>query len=224
MPAPISVIIPTLNASATIGPCLGAVALGLDAGLIAEVIIVDGGSGDDIVTVADLSGARLLVVERGRGGQLAKGAAAAKADWLLFVHADTVLDDNWTNAVLTQLNNREKAGYFRLRFDAKGFAPTLFAAWANLRSRVFGLPYGDQGLLIHRDTYAEIGGHPEIPLMEDVAIARRLKGRLTALRATATTSADKYRQQGWFRRGTRNLWLLFRYFTGGKPEDLASRY
>ena len=99
------------------------------------------------------------------------------------------------------------------------------AGWANLRSRWFGLPYGDQGLLIHRSLYRTVGGYPEQPLMEDVAIARSLgRARLTGLNAVARTGADRYLRDGWLRRGARNLWTLARYFLGASPEALAKAY
>ncbi|MBT7802492.1 MAG: glycosyl transferase, partial [Tateyamaria sp.] len=87
-----------------------------------------------------------------------------------------------------------------------------------------GLPYGDQGLLIRRDLYNNVGGYSDQPLMEDVAIVLKLRGRLIPLDAFAVTSGSKYRQRGWFRQGARNLWTLFRYLTGKSPEDLARFY
>jgi rSAM/selenodomain-associated transferase 2 len=223
MPAPISVIIPTLNAAATIGPTLAALAEGLDAGLIGELIIVDGGSEDGIEAIADDIGARFKVTLPSRGGQLAAGAALAARPWLLFAHADTVLGAGWVEAVQTPVSSPQKAGYFRLRFDATGLAPRLVAGWANLRSRLFGLPYGDQALLISVALYTKVGGHPDQPLMEDVALSRALKGKLTPLKADAVTSAAKYQGQ-WLRRGCRNLALLIRYFFGASPDALARRY
>jgi len=223
MPAPISVIIPTLNAAGTIGPTLAVLAEGLDAGLVGELIIVDGGSDDGIGAIADAIGARFIAVPPSRGGQLATGAALAIRPWLLFIHADTVLSEGWLEAVQAHLATPEKAGYFRLRFDAIGLAPRLVAGWANLRSRVLGLPYGDQALLISATLYAKVGGHPNQPLMEDVALNRTLKGKLTPLNTEALTSAAKYQGQ-WLRRGSRNLSLLIRYFLGASPETLAKRY
>ncbi|MBT5301401.1 MAG: glycosyl transferase, partial [Tateyamaria sp.] len=85
-------------------------------------------------------------------------------------------------------------------------------------------PYGDQGLLIRRDLYNNVGGYSDQPLMEDVAIVLKLRGRLIPLDAFAVTSGSKYRQKGWFRQGARNLWILFRYLTGKSPEDLARFY
>ncbi len=223
MPAPISVIIPTLNAAATIGPTLAVLAEGLDAGLIGELIIVDGGSDDGIEAIADDIGARFKATSPSRGGQLAAGAVLAARPWLLFVHADTVLAQGWLAAVQSHLTTPDKAGYFRLRFDATGPAPRLVAGWANLRSRLFGLPYGDQALLISAALYTKVGGHPDQPLMEDVALARTLKGQLTPLNAEAVTSAAKYQGQ-WLRRGSRNLSLLICHFLGASPETLAKRY
>ena len=223
MPAPISVIIPTLNAAAGITPTLAALAEGLDAGLIGELIIVDGGSDDEIETIADDIGARFAAAPPSRGGQLAMGAKLATRPWLLFIHADTVLAEGWLEATRTHLATPNKAGYFRLRFDAAGLPPRLVAGWANLRSRLFGLPYGDQALLISAALYQEVGGYPKHPLMEDVALARALKGRLTPLKADAVTSAARYQGQ-WLRRGIRNLTLILLYFLGTSPESLAERY
>ena len=99
----------------------------------------------------------------------------------------------------------------------------LVAFWANSRSRL-GLPYGDQGLLVSRDLYDVIGGYRDIPLMEDVALARALKGKLRRIEATATTSAVKYQNKGWLIRGGRNIITLLQYFAGADPEALAERY
>ncbi len=223
MSAPISVIIPTLNAAASIGPTLAALAEGLDAGLLGELIIVDGGSDDGIEAIADHIGARFVIAAPNRGGQLATGAKLATRPWLLFIHADTVLGESWLEAAGIHLARPDKAGYFHLRYDASGLPPRLVASWANLRSRLFGLPYGDQALLISATLYRKAGGYPDQPLMEDVALARALKGKLKGLNAEAVTSAAKYQGQ-WLRRGARNLSLLIRYFLGASPEALAERY
>jgi hypothetical protein len=225
MRAPISIIIPTLNAAGDLPATLASLTEGLQAGLIRELILSDGGSGDNTAALADRAGARLLTGATGRGGQLARGAAAAQGDWLLFLHADTQLAPGWTQAVLDHLRDHpDKAGYFRLRFRTQGAAPRLVAGWANLRARMFGLPYGDQGLLIRQDVYTSAGGYPPIPLMEDVAFARALKGRLIQMTGTARTSAAKYESQGWLKRGSRNLITLIRFLGGASPEDLAKSY
>ena len=220
MPAPISVIIPTLNAQTHLGACLHALLEGVDAGLIAELIVSDGGSTDDTCKIADAWGAQIVEGTASRGGQLRRGCAQARGTWLLILHADTVLAPGWTQAVGAHLHTGQ-AGYFRLTFDQGGRA---VAAWANLRARVFGLPYGDQGMLIQRDVYENAGGYPDIPLMEDVALVRALRGNIVALDAAAITSAERYRRHGWLRRGARNLWTLVRYFAGVSPDTLARSY
>lgn len=223
MRAKLSVIIPTLNAAHALPACLGALMAGVEAGLIRELVISDGGSTDATLVIAEEAGAVQVSGAPSRGGQLRRGAQAAEGDWLLFLHADSQLPTGWADVVAAQMTTDDPA-HFRLKFDARGVFPTLVAGWANLRSRLFGLPYGDQGLLIARAEYEGVGGFPDIPLMEDVAIARRLKGRLTILPLAILTSADRYRRDGWMRRGLRNLSLLLRYLAGVAPERLARRY
>jgi hypothetical protein len=220
MSAPISVIIPTLNAQGALSPCLAALVEGLNAGLIADLVISDGGSDDETRRIADAWGATIVAGAPSRGGQLLRGCAAARGTWFLILHADTVLEPGWSGPVHAHLA-QGKAGYFQLRFDRGG---RIVAGWANLRTRLFGLPYGDQGLLVSRALYEQVGGYPDQPLMEDVAIARALRGQLRGLNAVAVTSADKYRAQGWLRRGARNLWTLARYLVGADPHDLARAY
>lgn len=224
MRAPISVIIPTLNAASGLPACLGALGEGLEAGLIRELIISDGGSTDDTLRIADAAGALIIEGAPSRGGQMRRGAFAAQGRWLLFLHADTVLEAGWGQAVLDAIADGSHAYYFDLAFDIDGLRPRFVARWANWRSRRFHLPYGDQGLLISRYMYDEVGGHPDQPLMEDVALAHALGPRLVTLSATAMTSAEKYQRQGWFRRGMRNLWTLLRYYAGASADDLASSY
>lgn len=225
MRAPVSVVIPTLNEEAGMPACLGALFEGVSAGVIRELVVVDGGSGDGTLEIAAEAGAEVVRCAASRGGQLRAGADKARGEWLLFVHADTVLSDGWSIAVEEHLLQKGTAAYFALRFERGGVPGRLVAGWANLRSRWFGLPYGDQGLLISQRLYEEIGGFAEIPLMEDVAIARQLgRRRLVRLGAQAATSARKYQAQGWLRRGGRNLWTLLRYLVGVSPETLAAEY
>jgi len=223
MRAPVSVVIPTLNAEGGLPETLLALMEGLSAGVIREVIISDGGSSDATKRIAEDAGAVWVEGAPSRGGQLRRGAEAAGGDWLLFLHADTELSAGWCNAVEAHLSSGQ-AGYGRLRFSEGGFAGAFVAGWANLRSRLFGLPYGDQTLLVPTSLYNQIGGFQDIPLMEDVAMARALKGRLAPLGYTALTSAARYERDGWLRRGRRNLWILTRYLFGASPEQLAADY
>lgn len=225
MSAPLSVIIPTLDAADGLGPCLGALGEALFDGLIAEVIFADGGSSDAIANVADAVGARLITAPAGRGTQLAAGVQAAKAPWLLIIHADSVLSENWSGAVRDHIARYpESAGWFRLQFRSDHGMARVTERWANLRARVFALPYGDQGLLISRSLYDRAGGYPDVPLMEDVALARSLGRSLRPLNAWIATDASRYQRDGWFRRGAHNLGTLARYLMGADPQSLLSRY
>ena len=225
MPAPISIVIPTLDVADRIGPCLGALAEGLHEGLIHELILSDGGSIDQISEVADAVGARLITAPRGRGAQLSAGAGEARGPWLLLLHADSELQEGWTGAVRHHLRQHpERAGYFRLRFSARGPMAHLTSGWANMRARWLGLPFGDQGLLVPSAMLQEVGGVPDLPLMEDVALARRLRGRLRRLDAEIVTSAERYQKNGWLRQGVGNLWRQVRFLCGARPERLLKGY
>lgn len=225
MPAEISVIIPTLNAAGTLPKCLEALIEGLSAGLIRELIVTDGGSTDETLNIAESAGALIAKGAASRGGQLQRGVNVAKGNWLLVLHADTLLDAGWAQVVQDHLDNGGgSAAYFQLGFRATGFGARWVAGWANLRASVFGLPYGDQGLLLPRKIYDQAGGYRDQPLMEDVAIARALKGKMTALPVRAMTGAGRYVRDGWFRTGAQNLWTLLRYLAGVDPEKLAAGY
>lgn len=223
MRAKLSVVIPTLNAAEALPGCLAALMEGVEAGLIRELVMSDGGSDDATAAIAEEAGAKLVQGAPSRGGQLRRGAEATEGDWVLFLHADTRLPAGWSDHAVRQIEDGRPA-YFRLKFDCPGVAAIVVAGWANLRSRLLGLPYGDQGLLISRRDYDAVGGYRDIPLMEDVAIARALRGRLRMLPVSAKTSAARYRRDGWLRRGARNLSLLLRYFAGVDPARLARRY
>jgi rSAM/selenodomain-associated transferase 2 len=223
MRAPISVIIPTLNAEDDLPGCWASLMEGVQAGLIRELIVSDGGSQDKTCALAREVGAQLVEGAPSRGAQLQRGCLLAKGDWLMILHADTELESGWTGPVRAHLEQGTGA-YFKLRFRARGVMPMMVACWANLRSRAFGLPYGDQGLLLSRDLYDWAGGYSDQPLMEDVAIARALSGRLRMLPARALTSAAKYEKQGWVRRGAGNLWTLTRYLGGTDPSELTESY
>ncbi len=222
MPAPISIVIPTLNAAGSLPGTLQSLMEGVQAGLIRELVITDGGSTDETLAMADEAGARIVEGAPSRGGQLRRGCQAAPAEWLMILHADTVLQNGWSDAVASHLETGAPAA-FLLQFQARGIAPRWVAGWANLRSRLFGLPYGDQGLLVPRKTYLAAGGYKDQPLMEDVALVRALP-RVRILPVRAVTSAERYERLGWLRRGGRNLWLVFRYFLGADPEQLAQQY
>ncbi|HHB81763.1 MAG TPA: glycosyltransferase [Aliiroseovarius sp.] len=224
MRAPISVVIPTLNAEEALPYALSTLGEGLEAGLIRELLIADGGSCDATLKLAGAAGAEVVNGAQGRGAQIAAGCAAAQGDWLLILHADSALQPGWAGAVLAALSTPEMAGYFRLSFRARGPGARLVAGWANFRARRLGLPFGDQGLLISRALLERVGGYPSLELMEDVAIARALSGRLVALDAALCTGAERYTAEGWLRRGARNITLQIRFLLGADPAALARSY
>ncbi len=225
MTAPLTIIIPTLNAAAALPATTDALLEGITDGLISELVISDAGSTDQIQDVAEELGAKLVTGAKGRGLQIARGLDTATTPWLLILHADTHLSDGWAATALNHMeHHRNDAGWFQLEFRATGLMPKLVARGANLRARLFDLPYGDQGLLIHRDLLSATGGYPTLPIMEDVAVARQLKGKLRPLDAQARTSAERYEAEGWARRSLKNLSLLARYKIGAKSETLIAKY
>ncbi len=219
---PLSVVIPTLNAADGLAATLAA----LDAA--DEIIVVDGGSRDGTAALARKLGARVIEAAPGRGGQLAAGAAAATADWLLFLHADTVLSPGWRAVVDAHLSSpraAERAACFGFALDDDSAQARRLERWVALRVAVLALPYGDQGLLIHRALYDRVGGYRPLPLMEDVDLVRRLgRRRLTVLDARAVTSARRWRQDGWLRRSARNLLCLALFYLGVPAERIARLY
>ncbi len=224
----LSIVMPTLNAGNWLRRSLPPLAAFEGLEILRELIVADSGSDDDTLAIADAAGAKIVTAEPGRGMQLATGGAAAQGDWLLFLHADTVLDARWRAAVEAFIEapaNRKRAGYFRFALDDKALAARVLETLVSARCRLFGLPYGDQGLLIARDFYSQLGGFPPIPLMEDVGLVRRIgRRRMTLLAATATTSAARYRKDGYLLRPLRNLFCLALYFLGAPPCFLLKIY
>lgn len=222
----LDVIVPALDAAATLGPTLESVAAGR--AVRPAVIVADGGSRDGTAALARERGALVVQAPRGRGSQLAAGAAAGEGDWLLVLHADTRLPAGWdvmVAAFAADPANRERAAVFTLAFDDDSAAARRLAAIAAWRSRRLGLPYGDQGLLIARCFYESLGGFRAIPLMEDVDLVRRIgRRRLVMLPGTVVTSAARYRRSGYVRRMVRNACCLGLYFMGVPPRLIARLY
>jgi len=221
----ISVVIPTLNAAATLPDTLAALC---SAAMLGEVIVADGGSSDETAARAVAAGARVVVGPRGRGGQLAAGAAAASGNWLLFLHADCRLEPGWERAVDAFLRApaaEARAGYFDLALDDPAPAARRLERLVTWRSRFLALPYGDQGLLIARRLYDAVGGFAPLPLMEDVDLVRRLgRRRLACIGARCVASARRYRRDGFVRRPLRNLLCLLLYFIGVPPARIVRLY
>ena len=221
--ASLSVVIPALDAAATLPATLAALGAAP-----AEIILVDGGSRDGTPALAAAAGATLLTAPRGRGGQIAAGIAAAGQPWLLLLHADTRLAPGWAEAVaglLADPASAARAWHFRFILDDAAPAARRLERAVAWRCRVLGLPYGDQGLLIHRDLLAAVGGMRPLPLMEDVDLVRRLgRRRIGGIPVDAVTSAARWREQGYLARSARNLACLALWFLGAKPATIRRLY
>lgn len=221
----ISVVVPTFNEEGVVGRCIGAVkAEKADC----EIIVADGGSSDN--TLGDVEGLRDVLVVRsgkGRGLQLNAGAQAARGDVLLFLHADTVLEEGWSRDLLSACSEDGVAGgAFTFKIDVSGFQYRLIEFWVKLRCRMFSLPYGDQGIFVKKEIFEKLNGYRDIPLMEDVDIVERMKkfGSIVILRKNAYSNARKWVTEGWFRTSVRNQILMLMYRMGVAPHYLAKIY
>lgn len=221
----ISIVIPTWNAAAHISRTLAALQA---SGIGGETVVADADSSDETAALAARHGARVIAAARGRGIQLRAGATAAGGDWLLFLHADAVPGPGFAAAVagfIAEPSNRNRAGFFRLRFDDPALAARAIEGLANWRARTLALPYGDQGLLIARELYDQAGGFPPLPIMEDVALVRRLgRRKFIPLDAELITSSERYRRDGYLFRPLKNLFCLALYFLGVAPARIAKLY
>ncbi len=219
----LAVVTPVLNGENGLREMLAAVQ-----GLANELVVVDGGSDDCSREIAECAGAKVIITAPGRGIQCAAGAAETNSEWMLFLHADTILTPSGLQALTAHMQADQEgkfACYFELGFDDDSTVAQCVARLANWRAQTFGLPYGDQGLLIHREFYKQLGGFKPLPLMEDVDLVRRIgSSRLKPLRGQVITSAARYRQRGWVRRSLRNLVCLSLYFLGISPHTIARFY
>lgn len=220
----ISVIIPVLNEQKQINGLINHLRA-IEANV--EIIVVDGdpsGSSLSVITAPDII---CLIAQKGRGNQLAAGAAIATRDILLMLHADTLLPVNAFQAIQTEVARGASWGAFRLGIDASGVLYRIIEQTVDIRCKLFTLPYGDQAIFVNRTALGKVGGIPTIPLMEDVALTQRLKkaGCLFALLPDQVrTSPRRWQKDGIIKRTAQNWWLLFRYLTGSDPHKLARRY
>jgi len=222
----LAVIIPTLNAAEEIVPLLEQLN-----GRVDRLVIADGGSKDETLQLAIRAGAVIAAGEAGRGQQVRRGASwATEADWYLFVHADCLLPENWRAVTGDHIIRfPESAAYFAFGAKGDGIRARLLECFVRLRHIWPGMPYGDQGLLISRRHYNQIGGYPSQALFEDVKIIEQIwkaggRQSLRKLPARIKTDISAHLQQGIFRRGWRNLRLFLAYRRGVPLEKLIRRY
>ncbi|MDO9597539.1 MAG: TIGR04283 family arsenosugar biosynthesis glycosyltransferase [Azoarcus sp.] len=220
----ISVIVPVLNEGSGLATCLSRLTCLRDNG--AELIVADGGSEDGTAELARTLADRVLTAPRGRASQMNAGAAVARADVLLFVHADTQLPPQALAHIRTALGGSVNWGRFDVDID--GHAPLLrsVAALMNLRSRLTGIATGDQAIFVRRAVFEAVGTYPDIALMEDVALSTALRklGRPACIRARVITSGRRWDKHGVLRTIVLMWWLRAAYFLGADPDDLALRY
>ena len=219
----LSIVVPVLDEGDAIAAHLDALAPLRARGV--EVIVVDGGSRDDTIEQARARADRVLVAERGRASQMNAGARVARSDTLLFLHADTRLPAGADELVREALGNGRVWGRFDVRIEGGGLLG-IVAALMNRRSRLTGIATGDQAIFVTRDAFAAAGGYPDIPLMEDIVLSRRLKrlSRPACLKAGVTTSGRRWQRQGVFRTILTMWRLRLAFFLGADPRVLALAY
>jgi rSAM/selenodomain-associated transferase 2 len=216
----LSVVIPALNEEAAIHL---AIASAQRAGSV-EVIVADGGSGDRTVAIAQAQGAVVVSSPRGRARQMNAGAAVARGAILLFLHADTLLPDGYDAMVRETLARPgTAAGAFRLGIAGASRSFRLIETLVQWRSTVFQLPFGDQALFTTAEAFRVVGGVPEIPIMEDVELVRRLRkrGSIRIASAAVQTSARRWVECGVWRMTLLNQLCLAAHRAGVSPERIA---
>lgn len=221
--AKISIVIPTLNEAGNIREAIATTQPSTNI----EVIVIDGGSQDDTVEIAESLGVKVIPSSPGRASQMNAGAVAASGEILLFLHADTRLPTNFDVMVRTALQKpRTVAGAFALRIDA----PLLSLRWVEWgvkwRSHFWQIPYGDQAIFLTKEVFQQIGKFPELPIMEDFELIRRLKrtGNIVIIPVPVVTSARRWLQKGVFQTTLLNQIVIIAYLLGVSPEQIRSWY
>jgi rSAM/selenodomain-associated transferase 2 len=221
----LTIIVPVLDEAAGIGETLAVLTPFRQRGV--EVIVVDGGSRDGTVALAHPLADRVLSAPRGRAAQMNIGAAAASGDVLLFLHADTVLPDDADGLVQYGLADTGRIwGRFDVEIEGRNPLLALVAGLMNWRSQITGIATGDQAMFVTREAFAAAGGFPDIPLMEDIALSRKLKraGRPLCLAARVRTSGRRWTRNGVIRTVVLMWRLRLAYWLGADPAALARRY
>jgi rSAM/selenodomain-associated transferase 2 len=221
--AKISIIIPALNEAANIADAI----VTTQSSTNIEVIVVDGGSQDDTVAIAQSLGVKVISSSPGRAMQMNAGAVAASGEILLFLHADTRLPAGFDAMIRTALQQpKTVAGAFKLRIDASSWGIRLVEWGVNLRSHFLQMPYGDQAIFITKAVFQQIGGFPELPIMEDFELIRNLKriGKIAIIPVPVITSARRWLKKGIFKTTLINQIVIMAYLLGVSPERIRNWY
>ena len=218
----ISVIIPVLNEAKLLEKTLSQLQPELKSH---ELIVVDGGSTDASVGIAEKYG-KVITSERGRAKQLNAGAAVATGDILIFLHADIWLESGALAAVVSALSSGYVGGGFRQKIDGKCFLYRLIEIAGNMRGKYLKVFYGDSGIFLTRTDFEEIGGFPDVPILEEMKFSKRLRqlGKTTLLTPYIHISARRWEARGIVRTTLNNWLITLLYFFGVSPEKLARLY
>jgi rSAM/selenodomain-associated transferase 2 len=220
----ISIIMPVLNESANLQRAIESTQPSDNI----EVIVVDGGSTDDTCQVAAALGVQVIVSPAGRSKQMNLGAAAATGDILLFLHGDSRLPLGFDRLIRQVMCRKEApiAGAFRLGIDAPQRSLRWVERGVNWRSQVCQMPYGDQGIFLSAKVFQEIGGFPDLPIMEDFELIRRLRqrGKISIVPQPVMTSARRWLQKGILKTTSINQLMVVGYLGGVSPARLVALY
>ena len=219
----VSVVIPTLNEADSIDRTLACVRQAGEC----EIIIVDGGSDDGTLEIARKSADRVLSAQRGRACQMNAGAQVATGETLLFLHADTLPPPGFPHLIEQVLTDPDVVGgRFDVDLDAPGWPFRMIGALMNIRSRLTHIATGDQGIFVRRETFASIGGYPELDIMEDLELSRQLKraGKVACLRNRVRTSARRWQKHGVTKTILIMWGLRLCHFFGIRPALLKAFY
>ena len=223
----ISVIIPVLHDAGPLAELLVGLCP-LDPADPVEVIVVNGDAGDPALEAVRRSwpAARWVDSPAGRGLQMNVGAARARGQWLLFLHADARLGHGWIEEIRRAAAAGVVGGCFRLEIDSPRWQARLIERGVRWRVRWLGLAYGDQGLFVRRDLFDALGGYRPWPVMEDADLVRRMRrrGRLRQSAVGVSVSARRWERDGWIHRTSSNLRILLWYLAGRSPDRLAASY
>ncbi|MFY7696274.1 MAG: TIGR04283 family arsenosugar biosynthesis glycosyltransferase [Cyanobium sp.] len=225
MSAPLAVVIPARNEARRLPLLLADLACA--PACVAEICLVDGGSGDGTARLGRLGGATVLHAPPNRGAQLARGVAATSAPWLLLLHADGRLPRGWEQAVTQAMDQGPWCCWaFHLGIQGQSLGLRVVERLVDIRTSLFQRPYGDQGLLVHRKTLAAVGGVAPIPLMEDLELIQRLQAvaPIRLLAGRFMVDGRRWRQLGVLRTAWANAQLRRAWRRGADPQWLAERY
>jgi len=221
----LSVIVPTLNDERHLPRCFDALISATVRGVVKEVIVADGGSADGTLMIADAAGAKVVRTEANKSSRLTAAAGSAKCDWLLFLYPETALETGWEleaeSFIERAIPERPRAAVFRFAIDDFGATARRREFTNAIRSRLFALPYGDQGLLISRHLYRRLEGHRILPHLEDADLIRRIgRRRLVWLRARAVVDgATVYRRKSGLKKMALALLFALRV-----PSSMLARF